>query len=67
MIRIGTPYIYEKEDLVYLCADINISEDAAAKFREITGTIRNTARDRKTYIRRYDRCGTGRLLPWQNT
>lgn len=43
MIRIGRPYIRETDDLAYLCADINISEETAIKFQEDTRSLNNTS------------------------
>ena len=43
MIRIGKPYIRETDELAYLCADINISEETALKFQEITRGLKNTS------------------------
>lgn len=39
MIKIGKPYIRETDELAYLCADIDISEETAVKYREVTGGI----------------------------
>ena len=43
MIRIGKPFTRAESGRAYLCAPVDISDDTAARYLEVTATLKNTA------------------------
>ena len=43
MIHIGKPFVKTAADRAYLCAPVEIPDDAAARYLEVTDALANTA------------------------
>ena len=43
MIRIGKPFTKTEDGRAYLCAPVDISDDTAARYLEVTAALKNTA------------------------